>query len=186
MPTSLETPSESQGRGAIAFYSITPATPELLQLLRNPPNVILLYDLHPRLPVGCSLCFIGGTVTILVPVFIVDWQTYQPVLSGSPSSLPIRLTATLAYAHAIQELNKVIDRAEVLGNRMDCWSRDRQFSLDFLDFPCDTNTMNIVLNGLNAFTSCNLFGQAAGSCRTQPCHRAAKPASPRQLEATIG
>jgi len=24
-----------------------------------------------------------------------------------------------------------------------------------LDFPCDTNTMNIVLNALTAFTSCN-------------------------------
>jgi hypothetical protein len=36
----------------------------------------------------------------------------------------------------------------------------QHFSLDFLDFPCDTNTMNIVsmnigLNTLTAFTSCN-------------------------------
>jgi len=31
----------------------------------------------------------------------------------------------------------------------------QHFSLDFLDFPCDTNTMNIVLNALCAFTSCN-------------------------------
>ncbi len=108
------------------------------------------------------------------------------MLSVTPSASPIRLTAPLAYAHAILELNKVIDRAEVLGGRVDCWSRYRQFSLDFLDFPCNTNTMNIVLNGLNAFTSCNLFGQAAGSCRMQPCHRAAKPVSLQQLEATIG
>ena len=38
---------------------------------------------------------------------------------------------------------------------MDFWPSYQHFSLDFLDFPCDTNTMNIVLNALTAFTSCN-------------------------------
>jgi hypothetical protein len=36
---------------------------------------------------------------------------------------------------------------------VDFWSSYQHFSLDFLDFPCHTNTMNIVLNALTAFTS---------------------------------
>jgi hypothetical protein len=39
--------------------------------------------------------------------------------------------------------------------RVDSWSRYKHFSLDFLDFPCDTNTMNIVLNALSALTACD-------------------------------
>jgi len=89
------------------------------------------------------------------------------------------------YAHAIQELNKAIDRAEVLGGRVDSWSRHHHFSLDFLDFPCDTNTMNIVLNALTAFTSyfSVRLQEAVGRSHATEL---AKPVSPRQLEATIG
>jgi hypothetical protein len=48
----------------------------------------------------------------------------------------------------VQERDKAIERANELGRKVDSWLRYQHFSLDFLDFPCDTNTMNIVLNAL--------------------------------------
>jgi hypothetical protein len=62
-------------------------------------------------------------------------------------------------------VNKAIDPKEGLGGGLDSRPRCQHFSLDFLDFPCDTNTMNIVLNTLTAFTSCNFsvrLQEAAG------------------------
>ena len=56
------------------------------------------------------------------------------------------------------------------GGRVDSWSRYQHFSLDF---HCDTNTMNICVEcAYRVYVL--FFGQAAGSCRTQPCHRACK------------
>ena len=45
------------------------------------------------------------------------------------------------------------------GGRVDSWSRYQHFSLDF---HCDTNTMNIVLNALTAFTSYLWLREAVG------------------------
>ena len=68
------------------------------------------------------------------------------------------------------------------GGRVDSWSRYQHFSLDF---HCDTNTMNIVLNALTAFTSYFSVGLQEAVGRSHATELA-KPVSPRQLEATIG
>ena len=70
--------------------------------------------------------------------------------------------------------------------RVDSWSGYQHFSLDFLDFPCDTNTMNIVLNALTAFTSCNFSVRLQEAVGRSYATELAKPEAPRQLEATIG
>jgi len=61
----------------------------------------------------------------------------------------------------------------------------QHFSLDFLDFPCDTNTMNIVVNALPAFRSYHFSVRLRETGRSH-ASELSKPVSPRQLEATIG
>ena len=79
----------------------------------------------------------------------------------------------------------MIGRTSMRG-RADSSSRYQHFSLDFLDFPCDTNTMNIVLNALTAFTSCNFSVRLQEAVGRSHATELGKPVSPRQLEATIG
>ncbi len=54
----LSRPMTAISPGTLPFYSVTPATPELLQLLRHPLKVIFFNNLHARLPVGAQ-SFVG-------------------------------------------------------------------------------------------------------------------------------
>jgi hypothetical protein len=69
---------------------------------------------------------------------------------------------------------------------VDAWSGYQHFSLDFLDFPCDTNTMNIVLNALTAFMSRYFSVRLQEAVGRSHATAFAKLVSPRQLEATVG
>jgi hypothetical protein len=69
---------------------------------------------------------------------------------------------------------------------VDSRSRYLHFSLDFLDLACDTNTMNIVLNALTAFTSCNFWLKLQEAVGRSHATELVEPISPRQFEATIG
>ena len=82
-------------------------------------------------------------------------NTKSPSVSLEFVYLACQIRKAVKFARGLRT-DKEVDWAEESAARVDSWSRYQHFSLDFLDFPCDTNTMNIVLNALTAFTSCNL------------------------------